>query len=390
MNLSNATYTQDAESYYATLLSLYAPPCILAVGTLGNLVSLLVWSRTYSQSSVSTYLYLAVLAASDMLVLLLGLFKDWMYAWAGYNLSSISQWACKLFTLAGYLSTDYSVWLIIAVTAERYIAVCHPLKTKAFWIRHSPVRVILVTLLVLFGINSHLLYTASLDTRIQNYTDPCSNQTWSARYAVCGALPGYETLIYDVWPYVDLCLYSLLPSAIIVVCNSCIIHTVLNAATERRHYVVSGYDAHESFTLLLTSELRLTAMLLTISFTFVVTTLPTNVVVILNTYWNKQLHHIACTDRVRIIARLTLATTVCRLLMYTNHSINFYLYCVTGYKFKQELQKLCHCGRRRGIPGSGGLRGLDTGTNMALLPVSVSSRGRGGAGMSGECSMTPV
>lgn len=42
-------------------------------------------------------------------------------------------------------------------------------------------------------------------------------------------------------------------------------------------------------------------------------------------------------------ARLILARTVSELLMYTNHSINFFLYCAAGEKFRRELAAL---GRR--------------------------------------------
>ncbi len=388
----NNSMFDSPESYYTTQLSLYAPPCILAVGTLGNLVSLLVWSRTYSQSSVSTYLYLAVLAVSDMLVLLLGLFKDWMYAWAGYNLSSISQWACKLFTLAGYLSTDYSVWLIIAVTAERYIAVCHPLKTTSILRYLRPPWVLLLLLLLLLAINSHLLLTADLYVVSYNYTDPCTNITWYDKQTICGASSGHEQLILQIWPYVDLCLYSFLPFLVIIVLNSLIIRTVLTAATNRRSFRVSQETSGDVTSTEPTSrtEARLTVMLLTISFTFLLTTSPANVVVILNTYWNTRLHQLSCQHRMSVLARMRLATTATRLLMYTNHSINFVLYCATGYKFREQLRHLLACRRGRCVclrntrtdpwiqrpPGNGN----GTGTNLEHIPLNSTYKSTGNNG----------
>jgi len=36
-------------------------------------------------------------------------------------------------------------------------------------------------------------------------------------------------------------------------------------------------------------------------------------------------------------AKLILVRTVCELLMYVNHSINFFLYCATGQKFRRQL-----------------------------------------------------
>ena len=60
---------------------------------------------------------------------------------------------------------------------------------------------------------------------------------------------------------------------------------------------------------------------------------------------------------------------VCFVLMYTNHAVNFYLYCITGRKFRWELKDLfvertlIRCRRRQahhdgngtGVGGQGGM-----------------------------------
>ena len=50
-------------------------------------------------------------------------------------------------------------------------------------------------------------------------------------------------------------------------------------------------------------------------------------------------------DVYKRLAQFTLARTVTELLMYANHSINFFLYCATGQKFRQQvlnvIQVLC-------------------------------------------------
>jgi hypothetical protein len=85
---------------------------------------------------------------------------------------------------------------------------------------------------------------------------------------------------------------------------------------------------------------KLTVMLLTVSFTFLLTTLPMNIALIFTAFWNQQktheLHH---------TAQFNLAKTVTELLMYVNHSINFCLYCATGHKFRQQIVHLLRCKR---------------------------------------------
>jgi len=45
----------------------------------------------------------------------------------GIDVQSWSEWACRAGIVTLYSASDYSVWLIIAVTVERYVAVCRPL-----------------------------------------------------------------------------------------------------------------------------------------------------------------------------------------------------------------------------------------------------------------------
>jgi len=46
-------------------------------------------------------------------------------------------------------------------------------------------------------------------------------------------------------------------------------------------------------------------------------------------------------------SRYLLVKTVCFLLMYLNHAINFYLYCLTGKRFRRELAEMLNCDRLR-------------------------------------------
>ncbi|KAL8562143.1 hypothetical protein ACOMHN_041978 [Nucella lapillus] len=42
---------------------------------------------------------------------------------------------------------------------------------------------------------------------------------------------------------------------------------------------------------------------------------------------------------------LTAVYIVCTLLGHTNHAVNFYLYCLTGRRFREEFLKVLCCGR---------------------------------------------
>ena len=84
-----------------------------------------------------------------------------------------------------------------------------------------------------------------------------------------------------------------------------------------------------------TGSLRMTVMLLSVSFTFMLTTLPMTISnIIANTVINTG-HN---TDRT--VAQGLLVHTLALLLMYLNHSVNFLLYCVTGKKFRKVVTRM--------------------------------------------------
>ena len=153
---------QSDEYKLRHLLLLYVPPILLIIGTIGNLFSFAVLMMP-SMRRMSTYLYLAALSVTDTLVLLIGLLRLWVGALQGYDIRDRVEWVCKSTNVLGYTVSDYSVWLIIAMTVERYVAVCHPLRAATFCNRSRAVKV---------GIEPYyLVINLHSPQRIQSSTD---------------------------------------------------------------------------------------------------------------------------------------------------------------------------------------------------------------------------
>ena len=134
------------------------------------------------------------------------------------------------------------------------------------------------------------------------------------------------------------CLYIIIhPFLMLVFLNLLIIRQVLLARKRRETICASGKSSGRAVQ---ERSTKLTIMLLTISFSFLVTTTPMNVYIIMRPLMG--------TD-VRTKSRLELFKTIAEMLMYVNHSINFYVYCATGQKFRQQLlQLLCRSKNRSG------------------------------------------
>ena len=286
-------------------------------------------------TKLSTYFYLAVLSIADTFVLYVGLLRMWVGELTGSDIRNLNDWLCKLTVMLLHISSDYSVWLIIAVTVERYIAVCHPLKAFSMCNNSRAFKVVICIALLIVLTNSHFLWTIHVRELPLE-----SNGTVSR----CVGTPEHQVLVHAVWPWVDAVIYSFLPFVVITVLNSLIINQVFKSHRGREHLQngspsLAGRGRHNRYS---DQGSRLTVMLLTVSFSFLLTTLPMNILVIIIELFKVKNYH--------QLSQLKLASTVMEMLMYMNHSINFFLYCATGQKFRLQIHRILCRKQRSGAP----------------------------------------
>ena len=305
---------------------LYVPPVLLLIGIVGNIFSFIIL-RQKALRSQSTYLYLAVLAWADTIVLFMGLLRAWLGELGGYDLKNQEDWLCKSTSVVLHTASDFSVWLIIAVTVERYIVACHPLKAVAMCKSYRAKLVIITIFLAVFALNTHFAWTV----RVVSLPYGSGNLTERR----CQGVELYAQF-FKVWSWVDAVKYSFLPLGIIAILNMLITTKVVGAHKRR---VLSGSIRRRRLNYRRSSvseaSTKLTVMLLAVSFSFLLTTLPMNIALIISRFRPER-------ENLHSIARFALANTIVTLLMYTNHAMNFYLYCATGQKFrKQVVRFLC-------------------------------------------------
>lgn len=315
---------ESVENRIRKQLLLFLPPFIFIIGVIGNTMSFVILSQR-AMRVVSTYAYLTVLTFADTMVLFVGLLRLWITELTGSDLRVWTQWSCKLVNVLGSTISDFSGWLIIAVTAERFLAVCYPLKAPMVCSRHRAYAIVLILLAFHFLVNMHLFWTTQL-----TYTVMCGGII-TVR---CDPAEAYSYLVRDVWPWVDAFMYSFIPFAVILVLNALIIRKVLISRRNRDSHLCRGSSSSSAKE----SSARMSVMLLTVSFAFLVTTLPLNITLIVTNSMEFS------TDGKN---KMKLGRAVTELLMYVNHSMNFFLYCATGQKFRQELCAIVCRGRWR-------------------------------------------
>ena len=146
----------------------------------------------------------------------------------------------------------------------------------------------------------------------------------------CGPRP-WDTFMHRVFPYVKVATYAFIPFTLVLTFNTAIIFRVTHNSSLLSNGGVQGSEATTDRH----SQSRITYMLLTVSFVWLALTAPF-------TFW--PFVDTGTADS-HTRAKYFLVKTFCFLLMYINHGINFYIYCITGRKFRHELHEMC-CARR--------------------------------------------
>ena len=142
---------------------------------------------------------------------------------------------------------------------------------------------------------------------------------------------------------IDSILYSFGPFAIMLITNLAIICKFMQARWRSRTNYHRGEVTSQALN---KSASRGTAMLVTISMTFIILTSP-----------------IALNSAKIITTDSDIEIAVIGSMQYLNHSINVLLYCVVGQKFRQELLKTIIFCKKSGIdetPTSGGTHTTDS------------------------------
>ncbi|CAF1218452.1 unnamed protein product [Adineta steineri] len=355
----------------------------LIFGLIGNCLSATIMFRR-SRRGLSSYFYLALLAITDVCVLYTGCLLFLLDILFGYHPQIQSQFLCRLAFYIQHLVTCISAWLIVAVTFERFIVVRYPFQSIRLCRMHVAYSISIIIFLFFSSYAAHYFFTVDI-----LHVDLRTDEGYHPDQPIC------DTKVHrKLLSFIDLCLYSVIPSILILIFNILIIIAMFHALKKRRDYLQansytptlnsSPRNKNKSSSTIRTQFLRsrsaesspairshsqtnkqriyrdpvnnkmveqdqkqntnqktlldptsatgirLTCLLLLISFIFVVCTLPISIRPLIVDY----LPSFKSTKRWRI-------TQDClTLLMFLNHAINFVFYCLTGRAFRSECRKL--------------------------------------------------
>ena len=329
---------EQAEYMHAVRIWKIIPPFLIILGTLGNFLTIIVLTRPKSRNS-STAIYLTALACSDLLVLYTGLLRQWIKHVFDMDVRELSETGCKLHVFLVYLGTQLSSWLLVAVTSERFIGVWCPHRVKTGCTTKTALIVIVLIVVSLALLNVHWLYGMG------TYRVVIENVTFTLDcYSVYDE--HYDFLSFT-WPWIDLCVFCLVPFSVLLVGNISIILKVIYSKHKTRKQIAPQQSAVAKKMKKDNKTSQLTLMLMTINIVFFVCALPISIYLIGEPHWLETI------DTAHEHAVLILWWAVVNIFMYTNHTINFIMYFLSGSRFRQEVKALFCGGRTNAIFGVG-------------------------------------
>ena len=227
------------------------------------------------------------------------------------------QWTdCKLYYFMFYYGRHYSSMLLVLMSLEKCFSIYFPLKSKTVCTVKTAKWTTGIIGFILAGYN--IVHFFLRESRIKK----------SSGRHVCGVVGDYKAILDAV----DSALYSFGPFVLMFMTNFAIVFKLLRAKCKS-----SQNNSTESTNqALVKAATRGTAMVVTVSVTFLLLTAPVGI--------DNALASIL------LLNRKPLYEVFMNVTQYLSHSINGVLYCIVGTRFRTELVNiLCRKGKKGNI-----------------------------------------
>ena len=226
---------------------------------------------------------------------------------------------CKIIAYLTNSSLQSSTNQVLAMTIDKYVAIKWPHRAAIYSTprraRSIPIGVFLSTLLY----NIPHLFSSSV----------VGGQCLS--YSVGGT-------ITKVYSWITFIVNGIIPFSMLIYMNYVIVQTVRNSRKMFRSTDTDTENAQENETKQRTvksAENQLTKMLLSVTMLFLILLFPIYIRFIYLTFVER--------DTSAKYARSVLLFQITYKLLTTNNGINFFLYCISGKKFRNDLKEILSC-----------------------------------------------
>ena len=307
----------DTLKYTSLLLTL--------LGFVGNSCSLVTVISKHCKKSSFT-VYLGTLAVVDSCVLTITLVETWVFSVYQMDLGRYGAFTCKCVLFSGMVLTAVSSWLVIALTAERAAATVYPHRFKQIHSVKSGIKIVGIIVTCMALAYAHLLYG--------------KEYSYVEHHPFCVYVDStYEYFKRRYIVVIDAIIFIIFPMLIISIGNIVIVVKVRNSGKQIAPATSNTQAAKKA-------SRHLVIITLLISSSFIVFTMPACIFFMISRGLFDESN-----DAQRQVA-FTAVTT----LMRFNHSTNFFLYIVSGQRFRKLFKIALSC-KHRVEPSTSGTRG---------------------------------
>lgn len=315
-NIENENYIIEEVAIWIWRI---AAPLIFLIGTIGNIVIILVMYRMKFWKKI-TYGFLVFLAISDTLVLCIGLSREWIKQSFEYDIRDISDFGCKFFVFSIYFSMHISSWTLVCITIERFLKTRDPFRNHCLNVSRILKFIYLVVIMLSIGLDTPLIVTNGLV--LTEHGLVCNNTS-------------QEYYIYEekYFVFLDFIWLSLLPFICMLIMNIFVGKTIRNSIRRRQQFIPDeGNKARH-----VNTNKRLTRMLFWTSVYFLITTLPISTHFIVDSFLSST-----STPSKHTTAGLVLSKAILYSFQFSNYSVNLYIYIKVKPSFRRFLPGCCH------------------------------------------------
>jgi len=355
MSTVSPAVMQDADSdvtlpRYRIAVEIYVVGTLCALGIAGNLLSIIVLGRDHTTRRTTGFM-LQMLAVADVVYLISCLFyqtincavkwTDWLPPAVHHGWPFVEVYAWPTASVA----QTATVWLVVVLTVDRYIAICHPLHAAEYSTMSRVRRAVATVWILAAAYNLPRFFERVVDADVavnstsSTVTLSPGDDTITSRDGRGRGVMVQRTAMRDNAVYVlvyKTCLFFvvrfLIPFAALAFFNQRLIRAV--RASDQIREQSARYSGGHSKEL---QKMR-TLLVVVVVVVFVVCELPDLILrawMALNRY---------APDRVPFPRRRLLYVNIAsNLLLTVNSSINFVIYCFMGRRFRLILLQMIGC-----------------------------------------------
>ncbi|XP_067831287.1 probable G-protein coupled receptor 139 [Heptranchias perlo] len=285
---------------------------LAVIGVAANLMTVVILSRGSCGLSRCTGRYLVSMAAADLLVITFCVILNYLCS-LYFPFSFLTHYyVCSLNSIMNAAVVDCSVWLTVAFTLDRFVAICCQRLKARYCTERAAVGVIVTICLLSYLRNIPRYFTYEPDhthgpfprCRLRNL---CTKTPWAVYLWSC-------TILTPLIPYV-----------FVLMLNALTVRHILVASRVRRTFQGQGNDGRQVDPEM-ENRRRSIILLFAISGSFIV-------------LWMTRVVVFVFQEMLLDMSRMAVVTHVGDMLMYLNSCTNTCIYALTQAKFREEMRR---------------------------------------------------